>query len=308
MMMRSKLAAMLTLGVVGFLGYATASSPLGQPPAAAVPAPNDGDRQAIIKSAQDFSEAFNNGDVKAIAAAWSENGECREANGQAYVGRAAIEKAYADFFKSNTGTNIETLVKSVRFPSKDLAIEEGLLRQSRSPKDLPSTTAYQAIHVREGGQWKLALSTESGAGQDRLEDLEWLLGDWTTRVKDDTVKFSFVGDPKKARILATFTRSSPGKEPMMGSVRISLDPETGMIRSWGFEDDGAHSQALWTCDGKSWILDMRGVLADGSPTAERIILKRVTADVITWRGVDRVLGDDSLPDTIPMRLTRTSSK
>lgn len=308
MMMRSKLAAMLALGVVGFLGYAMASSPPGQPPAATVPAPNDGDRQAIIKSAQDFSEAFNNGDVKAIAAAWSENGECREANGQTYVGRAAIEKAYADFFKSNTGTKIETLVKSVRFPSKDLAIEEGLLRQSRGPKDLPSTTAYQAIHVREGGQWKLALSTESGAGQDRLEDLEWLHGDWTTKVKDDTVKFSFVGDPKKAQVLATFTRTAPGKEPMMGSVRISLDPETGMIRSWGFEDDGAHSQALWTSDGKSWILDMRGVLADGTPTAERIILKRVTADVITWRAVDRVLGDDSLPDTTPMRLTRTSTK
>jgi len=308
MMTRSKLAAMLALGVVGFLGYATASSPLGQPPATTAPAPNDGDRQAIIKSAQDFSEAFNNGDVKAIAAAWSENGECREANGQTYVGRAAIEKAYADFFKNNTGTKIETLVKSVRFPSKDLAIEEGLLRQSRGTKDLPSTTAYQAIHVREGGQWKLALSTESGAGQDRLEDLEWLLGDWTTKVKDDTVKFSFAGDPKKARVLATFTRTSPGKQPMMGSVRISLDPETGMIRSWGFEDDGAHSQALWTCDGKSWILDMRGVLADGTPTAERIILKRVTPDVITWRAVDRVLGDDSLPDTIPMRLTRTSSK
>ena len=308
MIMRSRLAALLALGVAGFLGYAMASTPPVQPPAATAPAPNDADREAIMKSARDYAAAFNSGDAKGIAAAWAENGECKEAGGRTFAGRAAIEKAYAEFFKNNAGTKVEPLVKSIRFPSKDLAIEEGLLRQSRGAKDLPSSTAYQAIHVREGGQWKLAVSTESGAGQDRLEDLEWLIGDWTTKVKDDTVKFSFVGEPKKARILATFTRTTAGKEPVSGSIRISLDPETGMIRSWGFEDDGAHSQALWTCDGKSWILDTRGVLADGTPTAERVILKRATPDVITWRAVDRVLGDDSLPDTIPMRLTRTSTK
>lgn len=301
MRIQAKFRALVALGVAGFLGYATASSPLVQPPAA-----NDADREAILKSARDFSEAFSAGDAKAIASAWTENGECREASGQTFVGRAAIEKAYADFFKNNAGTKVETLVQSVRFPSKDLAIEEGLLRQSRGSKDLPTSTAYQAIHVREGGHWRLALSTETGAGQDRLEDLEWLLGDWTGKFKDETVKFTFVGEPKKARVLASFTRTAAGKEPVSGSVRISLDPETGQIRSWGFEDDGAHSQALWHCDGKSWILDIRGVLADGTPTAERIILRRATPDAITWRSVDRVVGDATLPDLTPIRLTRSA--
>ncbi|MFT3878542.1 MAG: SgcJ/EcaC family oxidoreductase [Gemmatales bacterium] len=302
--MRKKLAALVALGVAGFIGYATASSPMGQPPAAT--AANEADSQAIMKSVKDFSDAFNAGDAKAVAGGYTENGECREASGQTFVGRAAIEKAYADFFKNNAGTKVETLVKSVRFPSKDLAIEEGLLRQTRGAKDLPTTTTYAAIHVREGGQWKIALSTETGAGQDRLEDLEWLLGDWTGKIKDDTVKFTFVGEPKKARVLGSFTRTAAGKEPMTGSVRISLDPETGLIRSWGFEDDGAHSQALWHCDGKSWILDTRGVLADGTPTAERIILRRAAPDTIIWRAVDRVVGDASLPDTPPLRLTRTA--
>lgn len=306
MLMRTKLAALAALGVAGFIGYATASSPMGQPQVATAPVPNDADSQAIVKSAKDFSDAFNAGDAKAIAAAWTENGECREASGQTIVGKAAIEKAYADFFKNNPGTKIETLVKSVRFPSKDLAIEEGLLRQTRGAKDLPTTTAYSAVHVREGGQWKMALSTETGAGQDRLEDLEWLHGDWTGKVKDDSIKFTFVGEPKKSRVLASFTRTSAGKEPISGSARISLDPETGLIRSWGFEDDGAHSQALWHCDGKSWILDTRGVLADGTPFAERIILRRAEPGVITWRAVDRLVGDSSLPDMPPLRLTRTS--
>lgn len=262
---------------------------------------------ALTKSAKDYTDAFNKGDAKAIAAMWTEKGECREASGRTFVGREDIEKAFAAFFKANPGMKIEVLVKSVRLPAKDLAIEQGLIRQSRGPKDLPSTIAYEAIHVREGDHWKIALSSEGGPGQDRLDDLDWLLGDWTTKVKDGTVKMSFVHDPKKAMITGTFTRALTGKAPVSGNIRIALDPETGHIRSWGFEDDGGHSQSLWHCDGKSWMLDQRGVLADGTQTSERIVLQRVGADVITWRAIDRVLGDTSLPDTTPMRLTRTAT-
>lgn len=276
--------------------------------AVAAAAPDDADREAVVKTSREFADAFNKGDAKAVAAMWTENGECREANGETFRGRAAIEKAYAEFFKAVPGAKVEVLVKSVRFPAKDVAVEEGLIRQSRGPKDLPGTTAYVAVHAREGGQWKVALSSEAGVGQDRLEDLDWLLGDWTTKVKDADVKLSVTRDPKKPFVTATFTRTPAGKEPLSGSIRISLDPETGRIRSWGFEDDGAHSQALWFCDGKSWVIDTRGVLANGTPTSERIVLQRVSPDVITWRAIDRVIGETSVTDTAPMRLTRAAKK
>lgn len=303
-------SSVLVAGAAITIAYGGRGQPLAQPnvsitPTAAV-AQSDADSEAIRKVARDFTTAFNKGDAKTIAALWTENGECREASGQTFIGRAAIEKAYTAFFKANPDVKIEVLVKSVRFPAKDLAIEEGLIRQSRGSKDLPASTSYVAVHIREGGQWKLALSSEAGVGQDRLEDLDWLLGEWTTKIKDHAVKVSFARDPKKPVIMASFTRTPAGKEPISGTIRISVDPETGHIRSWGFEDDGAHSQALWVCDGKSWILDTRGVLADGTPTAERIVLQRIGADVITWRAIDRVLGDTMLPDTPPMRLTRTA--
>ncbi|CAN5487855.1 hypothetical protein BH11PLA2_BH11PLA2_46540 [soil metagenome] len=257
-----------------------------------------------MKSAQEYAEAFNKGDAKALAAMWTENGESREANGETFVGRTAIEKVYTQLFAKNIGAKIEVLVKSVRFPAKDMAVEEGLIRQTTGAKGLPATTSYVAVHAREGGQWKIALSSEAGVGQDRLEDLDWLLGEWTTKVKDNDVKLSFVRDPKKPVITATFTKTAMGKEPVSGTIRIALDPETGRIRSWGFEDDGAHSQSLWTCDGKSWLLESRGVLANGTPTSAVIVLQRVAADAVTWRTVDRFLGDEHLPDTTPMRLTK----
>ena len=268
----------------------------------------ENDRNAIQKTALDFADAFNKADAKALAAMWTDNGESREASGQTFVGRAAIEKAYAEYFKANTGAQIDVLVKSIRFPAADLAVEEGVVRMTRRAKDLPTSVSYVAVHVREKGQWKIALSSEGAGGMDRLEDLDWLLGAWTTKVKDDNVTFHFARDAKKAVITAKFTRQAGGKDPVSGNIRIALDPETGRIRSWGFEDDGAHSQSLWQNDGKSWILDSRGVLANGTPVAERIVLQRVGPDVITWRAIDRVVGDAHLTDTTPMRLTRVATK
>lgn len=267
----------------------------------------DEDRKAIMNGAKAFTDAFNKGDAQAIGALWTEKGELRDASGLTLLGRQAIEKAYAEFFKANPGVKTEVLVKSIRFPAKDLAVEEGLLRTPRGDKNLTGTTSYVVVHAREGGQWKMALSSDGGSGEDRLEDLDWLAGEWTGKVKDVTVKLSFVHDPLKPVITGTFSRTESGKESATSSIRIAADPETGRIRSWTFETDGGHSQALWSCDGKSWILDARGVLANGTPTAERIILQRSGTDAVVLRSVDRLLGDDKLPDTPPLRLTRAAA-
>src|SRR3954447_3503245 len=64
-------------------------------PAAATAAPEDANREAILKSARDFAAAFNKGDAKAVAALYAENGEFRDAGGRTLIGRAAIEKVYA---------------------------------------------------------------------------------------------------------------------------------------------------------------------------------------------------------------------
>lgn len=263
------------------------------------------DETAIRQSAVDFAAAFNKRDAKALAAMWTEQGESKDTNGVTLVGRAAIERAYEEIFKKPTVGTMEVLVKTVRFPAKDMAVEEGLVRLSNGIKTMPLSTSYIAVHARENGQWKIALSSESGEGIDRLEDIEWLLGSWTTKVKEEQITFNFAKDSRKPVITGTFTRVGTGKEAVKGSIRIAFDPETGRIRSWGFEDDGAHSQSLWTNDGKSWLLEGKGVLADGTPFREVIVLQRAGEDAISWRAIDRVLGEQELPDTAPLRLTRT---
>jgi hypothetical protein len=116
---------------------------------------------------------------------------------------------------------------------------------------------------------------------------------------------NFAKDAKRAAFIATVTKAEAGKESVGHTVHIASDPETGRIRSWCFEANGAHSQSLWRHDGKAWLLETRGVLADGTPTTETIVIQRINPTTITWRSIDRVVGDQPLPDTKPMPLNLT---
>src|SRR5947209_19618100 len=111
----------------------------------------EADAATIRVMSRDFAAAFNKHDARAIAAQWTEQGECVDADGETVRGRTDIEKAFGDFFKASPNSKIQVLVHSIRFPAPDLAIEEGVLRQVNSIKDLPASTLYSATHGRSGG-------------------------------------------------------------------------------------------------------------------------------------------------------------
>jgi uncharacterized protein (TIGR02246 family) len=268
----------------------------------------EADAAAIQSAAHEFAVAFNKGDARTIAAQWTDQGECVDADGETVRGRAEIEKSFAEFFKANPQAKIEVLVKSVRFPAPDLAVEEGVLRQINSTKDLPSSTLYSAVDVRSGGKWQTAVSREWGAGEDRLEDLEWLLGQWNSSGKDHDISLTFSRDEDKPFILGRFSRKDGNKMVSTGTFRIGVDPQTGQLRSWHFDEDGGHGQSLWVRDGNRWVLDATGVMGNGIETASVNIFARLNNDEITWQSIDRALGDQELPDTTPIKLTRVSAK
>lgn len=275
----------------------------GQKPAAR----DSSDEQAIRKSVADFARAFSQADAHALAGFWTAQGEFHEPSGAVLVGQAAIEKAFAAFFKENPRVKLDVLIESIRFPAPDLAIEEGVLRLSGSGKELPATTLYSVTHVRQGGAWRIAVSREWGAGQDRLEDLDWLVGRWHSAVADEEVTMTFTRDPRKPFLLGEFTRKSEGKVAATGTLRIGADPRTGQLRSWHFGDDGGHGEAYWLRDGSRWLLDSTGVDGSGGETRAVNVLGRIGPDEFTWRSIDRALGDLDLPDTIPIKLRRVGA-
>src|SRR5262245_2129587 len=102
----------------------------------------DADREAIRQSAREFNEAFARGDAKAVAAFWTASGEYQEEGGIDLRGRDTIEKAFTELFKDKAQGKVEVEIDSIRFPSRDTAIEEGFIRHTPDGPGLPSSTLY----------------------------------------------------------------------------------------------------------------------------------------------------------------------
>jgi len=265
------------------------------------------DREALRKSAYDFVQAFEKGDAKALAEQWTDHGEFRDDTGAVIRGRAAIEKAYAVHFREKPRSKIEIDIRLIRFLSRDTAIEEGVLRLNPAGAELPTSTRYSALHVREDGKWKIAGVQESGAIEDKLEDLAWLIGDWEVKAKDKQVQMKFAWNDKKTQIRNQFSVKEGAKVTASGMQIISQDPQSGQLRSWHFDDDGGHGQSMWFRDGNRWAMDSLGVLADGRETAATNVLTRLNDDEFLWRSTQRTLAGARVPDTEPVKIVRTKS-
>src|SRR5438093_887675 len=98
------LAAILALGV-----FSARDNPaLAQKkPAEGEEKGREADQEAIRKSSLDFARAFEKGDAKATAALWTEHAELHDGAGRAIRGRAAIEKAFAEFLKDHPKVKME---------------------------------------------------------------------------------------------------------------------------------------------------------------------------------------------------------
>jgi hypothetical protein len=135
-------------------------------------------------------------------------------------------------------------------------------------------------------------------------DLAFLIGRWEDGVKGEEISMSFTKDPDGPFINGKFSRRTGDKAGPTGTMRIGLDADRGQLRSWHFDADGGQGQCLWVRDGDKWMLDAVGVARDGTITGAVNILSRPGPDEIVWRSIDRVVGGEPLPDTVPVKLMR----
>ena len=103
-------------------------------------------------------------------------------------GRRALEEAYAKFFTQKPGPRIEMTSDSLRFLSRDSAIEEGTARVQKGKAERPVTSRYSTLYVREDGHWLIAVLRELPVEGVTLRDLDWLVGAWTGKTGDGEVR------------------------------------------------------------------------------------------------------------------------
>jgi uncharacterized protein (TIGR02246 family) len=265
------------------------------------------DTDAIKKAGQSFLKAYLAGDAKAMAAHWTENGEYYTDNGTILRGRAEIQQSYTDLFaKTKPYPEAAIEVTSIRFPSKDTAIEEGYFKV-RTGKEAPITSKYSVLHVREGGKWLMAVVREWPSEGVSLRDLEWLIGTWEAKRDNTDVRttYEWWGDKTFIRVKISVKRKDSAIE---GFQMIGKDRSTGQLRSWTFDPDGSFSEATWSRDGKKWLLDAAAVMEDGSVQAATNIITRIDDDTFTFQSVMRSVDGEDDDDIAPVRVTRVKSK
>jgi uncharacterized protein (TIGR02246 family) len=275
-------------------------------------APRDPDRaadkQAIDKLIQEQIQAFNNRDAAAVAANWTTDAEYLRNDGDPVRGREAIQKGYAEFFKTLKGKpRAEVQVDNLRFPSADTAVSEVTLRLRNEQGDVIGSSWRNTLLVREDGKWRVAMVQEwdrDNSMDDSLKDLEWLIGTWRMDTKDRDATTTYEWDENKTFIRGKYTVKQGGKLAESGMQMFGKDNAEGGIRSWVFQSDGGFGDGLWTREGKKWTVDFEGVTADGKKLTATVVYLRVDPDTFTWQSVQQTVDGQPIADTLPIKVSK----
>jgi uncharacterized protein (TIGR02246 family) len=299
-------AGLLAAAVTGFiLAQDRPAPPAGETPQ------RPADEAAIREASQALARAFEKGDAKAVAGAWTEEGEYSDDQGKKVRGRAALEKAYAEFFAKRPELKVESKTASVRFLGPDTAVEEGTftVRSKNAPAD---ASRYSALYTRQNGRWLIALLKEWGDEETThasLGDLAWLIGSWETEGDGPRAQTTYEwADPNKKFIRCRYTvAAGKGVPGSSGTQVIGIDPASGQVRSWTFDSDGGIGEATWDWDNDHWAIDSDATLADGTRTTATNFLTPAGDGAFTWRSVERTLDGEKQPDIGPVKVRRAAA-
>jgi uncharacterized protein (TIGR02246 family) len=285
---------------------------LSVPVAAAVPVEpvteeRQADKAAVKKVIEDFAGAFQKSDGKAVAAHWTVEGEYIGDDGVTSTGRAALEKAYTEFFAKNPDSAMEVEVDSIRFPSKDTAVVEAHFKLHKGKKKELIVSRCSFLYARENGKWLIAIAREWPGDGLSLRDMEWLIGTWEAKRNGTIVTTRYEWTANKSFIHCQFSITQDGKT-VAGMQIFGKDPSTGLLRGWTFSDEGGIGDTDITRDGKKWVHVARGVTTDGRVLTATNILTSLDNDSFLWQSVERSSDGEELPDLPPVKVTRVKAK
>jgi len=276
--------------------------------AADVPGRPASDEGAIRAAVESYVDAYNRGAARAVAAHWSESGEWVSPSGRRVRGRGAIEGEMKALFAASPAVRIEVEPPRIRLISKDVAVEDGVGRVLR-PSESPTEATYLAIHVKQGGDWKLDSVRETDVPVDpppasALQELAWLVGEWVDDSPEATVETSVSWTKNKTFLSYSFRVSVPDMDDLEGTQVIGWDPVAGTIRSWMFDSDGGFGEGGWSPTASGWSVRFSQVLPDGRKAAATNIYTIVDANTFTWKSIGRQVDGEFQPNLDEARVVR----
>jgi uncharacterized protein (TIGR02246 family) len=268
-------------------------------------APGKGER------AQEFITAFNRGDAKALAGFWVPDGDYVDQVGRQFKGRAAIERLYEKVFAARKGAKLAITVTSARQVTSDVAIEDGITEVAPGDGGPGTAARFTAVLVKKDGVWYFQSVRESVAQPpshaEHLEDLEWLIGDWTGEAeKGESAKASYEWAENQNFIVSSFATTLNGIPVVGGTQWIGWDAVEKQVRSWSFYSGGGHGEAVWTKDGGKWSIQVTAQTADGKKVSATNLLTRVDDGHAVWQVTKLTVDGQPMPDSPPVKLKRVN--
>jgi uncharacterized protein (TIGR02246 family) len=268
------------------------------------------DEQAIRQTVSAYADAFNKGDLDALAAIWASNAEYIDEKGTVTKGRNAIANLFKQYMSGLKGARMAFKVTSIRPLTAEVMLQDGVSTLTKADGSTEDGH-FTAVWFKKDGKWLLRsvrdLPYEAGdtpGAGGALKDLKWMVGDWVA--EKEGIKVSVRWAMNRAFLLQDYTVKR-GEGDMEVQQLIGFDPLTGQIKSWTFDSLGGYGEGLWTREGNSWVIETAGVLPNGQTGTAVNTIRFVNDQNAVFQARHREVGGQPIADS-EVKLVRKASQ
>jgi uncharacterized protein (TIGR02246 family) len=277
--------------VVALAGLALA---LGQGPPA--------DEESAVRAAVDsYIAAFNNGNLDGLLAHVAADADYIDDSGKQFRGKADLAEVLKRSLADLSRRKLKSTIFSLRFLRPDVAVVDGKAAIT-APDGTTTSGRFTSTWTKTGGKWLLSsvrdvpdLPGAAGPALGPLQQLEWLIGDWSSENPTFAVRLSGRWALNKSFLVLEYTVKGKDGDDLAVTQYFGWDPVDGLIRSWFFDSQGGYGDGEWDRQGNTWTATCTGVLSDGQTGDSTNSMKFIDDNSFLFRSIDREI--DGLPLT-----------
>ena len=229
-------------------------------------ADSKGDVASVRAAGKEYVTCLRHGDVNALRKMWTRDGDYVDAAGHRFKASELFSGRTDAQSSSPENANAPIQESTIRIVAPGVAIEDGTIESEVAADGSTLAGRFTAVWVKRDGCWRIDSLREVAdapvAASDRLQSLEWLLGEWAAKTDDSVILVSSRWSDDGHYIVREFAERG-SDSAVSATQRIGWDAASGTIKCWTFDSQGNSGMGTWRHDGARWIVEMTEALPDG---------------------------------------------
>lgn len=292
------------IAVVALAGLALA---VGQAP----PADQDSAVRAAVES---YTAAFNNGNLDGLLAHVAADADFMDEGGKQFKGKAELAGLLKQSLADLKGSKLKSTIVSLHFLRPDVAVIDGKA-EITTPDGTTNSGRFTSTWTKTGDKWLLSCCRDlpdspaaAEAAPAPLQQLEWLVGDWTSENPTFAVQLSARWTLNKSFLLLEYTVKGKDGDDLAVAQYFGWDPVDDVVQSWFFDSQGGYGGGDWEREGNTWTAAWTGALSDGQTAASTNSMKFIDDNSFLFRSTDRDIDGLPLADVEAKFVRKAASK